>query len=76
MHHDNHVSTIGAVHTVVWEHRNGNGAAGVGTGAGGEALLLVEEHRHVRAKKDTCAWTKRKCHLIRVFGHRRDGLNM
>jgi len=51
-HHDNCVSNIGAFHTVVREHRNGIGAGGVGTGEGGEAHILVEKHRHVRAKKD------------------------
>jgi len=59
-HHDNRVSNIGAFHTVVREHRNGIGAGGVGTGEGGEALVLVEERRHIRAKKDRRAWTKRK----------------
>jgi len=75
-HHDNRVSNIGAFHTVVREHRNGIGAGGVGTGEGGEALILVEECRHVRAKKDRRAWTKRKWHRIPVFGRSRDGLNV
>jgi len=75
-HHDNRVSNIGAFHTVVREQRNGIGARGVGTGEGGEALILVEERRHVRAKKDRCAWTKRKWHLIPVFGRSRGGLNV
>jgi hypothetical protein len=75
-HHDNRVSNIGAFHTVVWDHRNGIVACGVGTGERGEALILVEERRHVRAQKDRRAWTKRKWHLIPVFGRSRDGLNV
>jgi hypothetical protein len=75
-HHDNRVSNIGAFHTVVQENRNGIGAGGVCTGDGGEALILVEECRHVRAKKDRRAWNKRKWHLIPVFARSRDGLNV
>jgi hypothetical protein len=74
-HHDNRVSNIGAFHTVVREHRNGIGARGVGTGEGGEALVLVEERHHVRATKDRRAWTIRKWHLIPLCAGSRDGLN-
>jgi len=73
-HHDNRVSNIGAFHTVVREHRDGIGARGVGTGEGDEALVLVEERRHVRATKDGRAWTIRKWHLIPGFDRSRDGL--
>jgi len=58
-HHDNRVSNLGVFHIVVQEHRNGIGARGVGTGEDGEALILVEECRHVSAKKDRRAWTNR-----------------
>jgi len=58
-HHHNDVSNIGAFHPVVRVHRNDIGATGVSTGEGGEALVLVEKCRHVRAKKDRRAWTKR-----------------
>ena len=75
-HHDNPVSYIGAFHTVVQEHHNGIGTGRVGTGEGGEALILVEECRHIRAKKDRHAWTMRQWHLILVFGPSRDGLNV
>ena len=40
-HHDNRVSNIRAFNTAVLEHRNGLGARVVGTGEGGEDLVLV-----------------------------------
>jgi hypothetical protein len=43
---------------------------------GGDALILVEKCRHVRAKKDRCSWPKRKWHLIPGFGRSRDGFNV
>jgi len=74
--HDNRVSNLRAFHTVVREHRNGIRAGGVGTGEGGEALVLVEEHRHIRAKNERRAWTIQKWHLILLFGRSRDDLNV
>jgi len=73
---DNRVSNIAAFHTVVWDHRNGIGAGGIGTGEGGDALIHVEECRHVGAKKDRRASTKRKWHQIPGVGRSPDGLNI
>jgi hypothetical protein len=74
-YHDNRVSNIRAFHTVVREHRNGIGARGIGTSEGGEALVLVEERRHIMATKDRRAWTIRKWHLIPLCAGSRDGVN-
>ena len=74
--YDSSVLNIGAFHTVGCEHLNGIRAGGVGTGKGGKPLILVEERRHVRAKKDKRTWTEWKWHLIPAFHHSQDGLNV
>jgi len=61
---------------VVGKHDDDVSAGRVSTSEGGDALILVEKCRHVRAKKDRRAWTMRKWHLIPVFGRSRDGLNV
>jgi len=61
---------------VVRKHDDDVSAGRVSSSEGGDALILVEKCRHVRAKKDRRAWTKRKWHLIPVLGRSRDGLNV
>jgi hypothetical protein len=76
VYHDNRVSTIRAFNTVVWKHPNGIRARGVGSGEGGESLVVVEKRRHLRVKNNRCAWISWKWQLILMFGCSRDGLNV
>jgi len=53
---------------VVGKHDDDVSAGRVSSSECGDALILVEKCRHVRAKKDRRARTRRKRHLIPVFG--------
>jgi len=61
---------------VIRKHDDDVLAGMVSSSEGGDALILVEKCGHVRSEKDRRAWTKRKWHLIPVFGRSRDGLNV
>jgi len=61
---------------VVGKHDDDASAGRVSRSEGGDAPILVEKRGHIRAKKDRCAWTKRKWHLISGFGRSRDGLKV
>ena len=72
-HHDRLSDPFRAV---VGKHDDDVSAGRIRSSEGGNALILVEKCRHIRAKKDRRAWTKQKWHLIPVFCRSRDGLNM
>jgi len=74
VHHYHRLSD--RVCAVVGKHDDDVSAGRVSSSEGGDALILMEKCRHVRSKKDRRAWTKRKWHLVLVFGRSRDGLNV